>query len=543
MDVCDTTEIGRRASRPAPRTSTHMKIFFLVLVWFAGVAFALAAETKARDKTADEERWRRLLEGPHVRRGKLPAIRLQRSITTSPQEEAQVKKLIADLAQIEHPDFGLSGTMGGVAFAPVAGSGKHLGGFLLTDHQLQTSESSRQLVALGPRALPFLLEALDDKTPTKLKQRHDGMFGGMFLCAEMDSNPTNSIEQDSIASLPKRERFSDNRAIRDYSVTVGDVCFVIIGQIVGRAYMAVRYQPTAIIVINSPVQEKGLAKTVREIWSSTNAAQRLFDSLLFDYATEGIFNGESLDGWSIASGLQCGAALRLLYYFPQETSGLIAERLARLDVRKPPEDRAHWMDPYLTNGVRAEEFIKAVAWSDAPNIRREILDIFKRTTDSELLLEALAGLDAKDGALANNRLNQMIDLLPAEEMGPYGDGYKLLVALGEKLGSEAKPTFIRYLQNASLQRWRSMAQVLRRTRSEWAAELLSPALTNKRDFGWTYAVVPDQNEPRRPIRVCDEAAETISLSRPELPFKLAGEHEDLDRQIAAMRARLEAGKR
>ena len=50
---------------------------------------------------------------------------------------------------------------------------------------------------------------------------------------------------------------------------------------------------------------------VREIWSSTNASQRLFDSLLFDYATPGVFNGESLDGWDVGSKLQCEAALRL----------------------------------------------------------------------------------------------------------------------------------------------------------------------------------------------------------------------------------------
>ena len=74
-------------------------------------------------------------------------------------------------------------------------------------------------------------------------------------------------------------------------------------------------------------------------------------------------------------------------------------------------------------------------------------------------------------------------------------------------------------------------------------EFLSPALKDKHEFGWDYPLVPGQNEPRRPIRICDEAAETISLSRPDLPFKLEGEHENLDRQIAAMRARIEAAPR
>ena len=87
-----------------------------------------------------------------------------------------------------------------------------------------------------------------------------------------------------------------------------------------------------------------------------------------------------------------------------------------------------------------------------------------------------------------------------------------------------------------------MAQVLRTTRKEWAVELLSPALADKREFGWNYALIPGQNEPRRNIRVCDEAAETISLSRPDLPFKMEGEHENLDRQIAAMLAHIKSGQ-
>jgi hypothetical protein len=192
----------------------------------------------------------------------------------------------------------------------------------------------------------------------------------------------------------------------------------------------------------------------------------------------------------------------------------------------------------VTNALRTEDFIKAVAWSEDPGIKKELLSIFRRTTDTQLLLAALPGIDATGSELVLKRLNELIDQLPPEEGGPFGQGYNLLVALGRTLGPQAKPTFVRYLQNASLQRWRSVAQVLRKTRSEWAVELLFPALTDKREFGWTYAVVPGQNEPRRSIRVCDEAAETISLSRPDVPFNLAGEHEELDRQIATMRARL-----
>jgi hypothetical protein len=359
-------------------------------------------------------------------------------MTASADEAAQIKKHIANLANIERPDFGLSATMSDTTFSPVAGSRKPGGGFLITDHQIKTTDDFKQLVGFGPRALPFLLEALDNKTPTKLIQ--PGMIGGVHLATEMDSNPTNSIEQRALATLPHRDSFSGGKSLPTDPVKIGDVCFAIIGQIVGRSYRAIRYQPSALVIANSPIEEPVLAKAVRKIWTSTNAAHRLFESLLFDYSTEGVFNGESLDGWDIGSRLQCEAAMRLLYYFPQESAGMIAERLSQLDVRTDPEDQQHWMDRYLTNGVRAEEFIKAVVWSDTPVIRRELLSIFKRTTDLRIFLTVLPGVDVSGSELARKKLNEMAAQLPTNEYGPYGSACSALVILGEKirLGRQAE---------------------------------------------------------------------------------------------------------
>jgi hypothetical protein len=335
-----------------------------------------------------------------------------------------------------------------------------------------------------------------------------------------------------------KDSFDPGNMISDYTVTVGDVCFVAMGQIVGRAYLAVRYQPTAIVIINSPVREKALAKAVREIWSSTNAAQKLFESLLFDYSTDGVFNGESLDGWRTGSDLQCSAALRLLYYFPQESSELLASRLAKLNVRSSGKGIKNEMQQDVTNGVIATDFIKAVSWSTEPAIRRELLEIFKRASDTEILTAASQGIDPTNLDLVREKLTKKINALPREESGAFGEGYNLLIELGERSGSEAKPVFIHFLKKAGLQRRRTMAHVLRETHQEWAMELLAPALLDKREFGWTYPVTPGQNEPRRSIRVCDEAAETIHLSRPEMRFELAGEHDALDRQIEAIVVKL-----
>src|SRR5206468_4252679 len=130
---------------------------------------------------------------------------------------------------------------------------------------------------------------------------------------------------------------------------------VAVGQIVGRPYSAVRYQPTACIYINSPVQTRYLRDAVRRVWTASNPRQALLDSLLLDYSTEGVFNGQSLDGWDVGNELQCAAALRMLYYYPEETAPLIARRLEKLDVEERPGIEKY-IDRAVRNGVRADQF-------------------------------------------------------------------------------------------------------------------------------------------------------------------------------------------
>lgn len=244
----------------------------------------------------------------------------------------------------------------------------------------------------------------------------------------------------------------------------------------------------------------------------------------------GVFNGRSLDGWDVGSSLQIGAAMRLLYYYPQQTTNLIAERLRRLDVSK------YDMKREVTNGVRTGEFIKAVVWSKEPAIRAELQRIFRTTTDSEILRTTVVAMDPSNATESRRRLEELILNLPETEPGPFGEGYELMVTLGQQFGPEVRPAFERYMQNARMQRRRSMCRVLAKVRGDWSIDLLAPLLQDTRPAeGWTYAVVPGQNEPRLPIRICDEAAQTIAQNFPRLAFKMAGEHKDLDRQIEVIR--------
>lgn len=250
------------------------------------------------------------------------------------------------------------------------------------DHNRQEFDAFRELVALGPKSMPFLLKALDDKSPTKLTMTHKSAFGEMWLANELSGNPVNKTEAAVLAETTKRrsDHFEDH--IETYTVKVGDVCFVALGQIVGRSYSAVRYQPTACIVINSPTDDAKLCSQVRGIWASDDANKRLFESLLLDYSTCGIFNGETLDGWSVGSNFQCDAATRLLFYYP-ETAGLIAERLRQCDVNKA-QDVDVFIKREVRSGIRAKEFIEAIRWSKDPGIVAALRDTYDRSDDSEI---------------------------------------------------------------------------------------------------------------------------------------------------------------
>jgi hypothetical protein len=479
------------------------------------------------------------LEPAVVRQGVIPKVKLSHSTKTSTEEANEIKQLIRTLEAIDSPDFGISGTMNGDAFLPIAGMSQP-SVVLFTNHQLKSSPELRQLVALGPKSLPFLLDSLDDKTPTKLVLNHGGGFGAMWYANELWGNAMNPIEQRILASNPHKPAFNEEH-IETYTVKIGDVCLVAIGQIVGRAYQAVRYQPSACIVINSPTHDAKLCQQVRDIWSSQDASQRLLDSLLLDYATEGVSNGKSLDGWSIGSGLQVAAAMRLLFYFPDESVELIANRLDKLEVAAngpgrgsmhSPEELEGYRKQCVANGVSTVDFVEAVAWCSEPRIKAAMLRVFKRATDPDVVVATLRTMGSDNPGLVRERLDRMIDALPSEEGGPFGDGYNFLVALGEYCGIEAKSTFQKYLEPGTVQRCRSTCHALRKVRGEWAAEVLAPLLADRRKAnGWTYAVIPKQNEPRLPILICDEAAETIAAANKGMTFEMRGTRADLDRQI------------
>ena len=483
---------------------------------------------------------------------KRTSITVEAQPPVSPQEAERIKQLIHNLAKIDYPDSGLSATFSSSSFAPVPGA-ERLGGILMTPGNAKTSGDVVELVKLGPRAIPFLLEALDDRTPTKLVMKPPMQdVGAMWFAYELPGNPAGANEQKVIESRPRLDALPNHlqpdkpEYVRSYTVTIGDVCFVIIGQIVNRPYEATRYQMTGCVVLNSPTHDPVLAKEVRDLWSAANPTQHLIDSLLTDFVTERIDfpgKGDIQSRWIRPSDLQTGAAMRLLYYFPRQSVSMVTRQLHRLDGRKATKD-AHVP-------VATADMIEAVKWSDEPPIHAELNRIFEKTTDAGALLASVASMGPSGATALNRRMEALIAALPESEKDPEGHGYTLLYKLADQSGADAKPVFARYMQKASTQRCETLCEVLQRFEGNWTKvlhnfegnwtiELLAPLLEDQRPVkGQTYADTPRKRGGRLPYRVCDEAADVIARLYPKTTFQWTGGYDELDRQIKRMRTQIE----
>lgn len=136
----------------------------------------------------------------------------------------------------------------------------------------------RELVRRGPVALPELIKHLDDKRPTKLEVGRlpaphafsAKLFGEMYDPRVRDWEP-------GPPDFPWQAIW-----VKDtYTLKVGDVCYVLIGQIVNRDLAAVRPVPTGLLVVNSPIEVPELLDLVKSDWGSGDA-ETVKASLLAD---------------------------------------------------------------------------------------------------------------------------------------------------------------------------------------------------------------------------------------------------------------------
>jgi hypothetical protein len=164
--------------------------------------------------------------------------------------------------------------------------------------------SMRDIVRLGVAALPALIDHLSDGRPTRFKIKPDDpaeTVGGTYFGTEYEPRHGRSQSPDPM---------DEGRRVKNgYTVKVGDICYVLIGQIVNRELIAVRYQPTMLVFINSPVESPQLVVGIKRDWGGLNAADHKAQ-LLADLRAGG-------ELWYFAPALE-----RLRFYYPDTYSGL-----------------------------------------------------------------------------------------------------------------------------------------------------------------------------------------------------------------------------
>jgi len=168
------------------------------------------------------------------------------------------EELITKLTEESNQGIGSHTSASATGFLAIDDEPRFQGG-ILGSEKPAVSPVMRELVRRGLAALPLLISHLSDSRPTKLTVG-DGFLGKWFAdeYAARYLNPRK----------PGDVNTSKEIQFERYTLRVGDLCYVAVGQIVNRELNAVRYQPSLCLVINSPVEFPALAAAVKKDWGS-----------------------------------------------------------------------------------------------------------------------------------------------------------------------------------------------------------------------------------------------------------------------------------
>jgi ankyrin repeat protein len=254
-----------------------------------------------------------------------------------------IEILINMLPEAIGNDFGYMAAISGSAFLPLGTS--QIDTILLGREPPVSSGILDKLVKRGAAAVPHLIAHLDDKRTTKIAFTHELGFGGTLYSDEYDYNVRTSRRPREGVN---RFAFDDVNRPQSHTVTVGDLCFVALGQIVNRRFNAVRYQPTACIMINSPTTSEALRKTIKKEWGDLTPGRHK-ESLARDFLEPDDENR------------RIGACLRLGYYYADALEPLALKQLAaprynvsevgtlvhKLYQAKDARERKEWFDAFV----------------------------------------------------------------------------------------------------------------------------------------------------------------------------------------------------
>jgi hypothetical protein len=227
-----------------------------------------------------------------------------------------LERLVSDLSEIDTPAPGLAGLGTYSIFIAVDGA-PDLSAGVLGEPLPSVPPQMRELVRRGLAALPVLIRHLSDGRPTKLTMEPHPILMNRLFGDEYDPRVRRSCEGERASCL--EAWIAQHRHWKpingSYRIRIGDVCFVLIGQIVNRSLEAVRYQPSGNMYVNSPVMTPSLAYKVRADWDRLDAQGH-----------EGSLRSDLKTGRMPAQAL-----IRLRFYYPDAYATLGGEDAGKRD--------------------------------------------------------------------------------------------------------------------------------------------------------------------------------------------------------------------
>lgn len=286
----------------------------------------------------------------------------------------ETEALIDALTEIKEYGLGYCGTRSGSQFLPLAGTAE-AGALLLNQERPVESDTLKKLVMLGPKTVPALVKHLSDSRKLKTAPLSGMMWTSFSNEYDVNRRTTKNLPLDAE---------KDEAEAKHHLLTVGDLCFVALGQITNRGFNAARYQPSGGIVINSPLVRESLRNAaIAEFTGFTTEAHRA--RLIADF-TEPDYEDRRI-----------GAYYRLAYYYPDSVEVLVLKQMA-----VPPYD-----------GFAIEKFVRGVLYEEKDAAKRKALTqeyLAKRGPEwREGLLEQLFGDLDTQIASEENRISPKLE--------------------------------------------------------------------------------------------------------------------------------------
>ena len=278
-------------------------------------------------------------------------------------KKLSVDQLINLLPNIENFGFGYSSMYSGSGFLPVKESGKMSMG-VVGKMRAASSNELTEIVSRGAKAIPFLIKHMNDSRPIKIKPLKAMMW--------MDFSDEYDYNRRTLKEKPKyNEDNIDKKHPQTHQLTVGDICFVALGQIVNRSFNASRYQPTGGLIVNSPTYSKDLYKIIineyAKMGEHEHKQQLINDIYKPDYSYR-----------------RSTALLRLKYYYPESVETVV------LDILETPR-----YDSMATHSFIRKELYSGISKQEKQKLLEEKVKQYGKAFKDGVLIDLFDDLDTQ----------------------------------------------------------------------------------------------------------------------------------------------------